>query len=82
MIIARGKCKGKDLVSEVDKLINTGGKMNNCAASASVMEVKRQAYRPDKRHSQHTDKEKRSLTLAQNRTPRLQERGLDKQSHR
>jgi hypothetical protein len=51
MIIARGKCKGRDLVSEVDKLINTGGKMNNCAASAGIMEVKRQAYRPDKRHS-------------------------------
>ena len=61
MIIARGKCKGKDLVSEVDKLINTGGKMNNCAASASVMEVKSGLARNGTHNT--TKKEKRSLTL-------------------
>jgi len=36
MIIARGKCKGRDLVSEVDKLINTGGKIMTTTGEAAL----------------------------------------------
>jgi hypothetical protein len=32
----KGKCKGRDLVSEVDKLINTGGKIMTTTGEAAL----------------------------------------------